>query len=293
MFKSRLEKVLFIKKLKNLPKEIFGGKYILVTSSIDPFFKNWGDDISTVIAQLINPSVRIIPSKYSFNIFRKKEFLSVGSIITWLTKPNTIIWGSGVQFPEDNIIYKGKEIKPLKVLAVRGPLTRDYLLKKNIDCPEIYGDPALLFPKYYKPNVEKKYKLGIIPHFKDKNSKVVKQILEDENIHFIDIQNVTDWRTFINEVASCEAVLSSSLHGIIVCDSYNVPNAWVEFDRKNLKRFTFNDYFMSVNKGMQEPKNLPETPTLEQLIKLTEDWKAPEIDLSPLLSVCPFIKNTK
>ena len=51
---------------------------------------------------------------------------------------------------------------PQKVLAVRGPLSRNYLLENGVDCPDVYGDPALLFPKYYKPHIYKKYKLGII-----------------------------------------------------------------------------------------------------------------------------------
>lgn len=290
-FKSRLEQVLFIKKTKNLWWEFFGGKYILLASSINPFFSNWGDDISTVIAQFMNPSVRVIPASYCFNIFRKKEYLSVGSIITWLTRKNTVIWGSGVQFPEDEILYKGQKIKPLRVAAVRGPLTRDYLLSKGIDCPEVYGDPALLFPKFYQPKVEKKYKLGIIPHFKDKGSVKVKELSNHKEILIIDIQNCKDWQTFINDIVSCEAIISSSLHGIIISDAYNVPNTWAELGKKNLKRFTFNDYFMSVGKGMKTTKSIEGIASLDTLIELTKDWKKPKINLQPLIDACPFSQN--
>ena len=38
--------------------------------------------------------------------------------------------------------------------------------KKNIFVPEIFGDPALLLPLFYEPNIIQKYKnyIGVIPH---------------------------------------------------------------------------------------------------------------------------------
>ena len=90
------------------------------------------------------------------------------------TKPNSIIWGTGC-------IDKGMiGEKPSKVYAVRGPLTREELLKKGIECPEVYGDPALLYPMIYNPKVEKKYKWGIIPHYIEfesaRDRKVIKNL---------------------------------------------------------------------------------------------------------------------
>lgn len=60
----------------------------------------------------------------------------------------------------------------LDVRAVRGPLTREFLLKKGIACPEIYGDPTLLFPLYF-PEFKKAAKssrdYSIVPHFSDEH----------------------------------------------------------------------------------------------------------------------------
>lgn len=60
------------------------------------------------------------------------------------------MWGAGV-------IDDAKELPahPKKVLAVRGPLSRKYLLDRGIECPAVYGDPALLVPKVYHPSVTK------------------------------------------------------------------------------------------------------------------------------------------
>ncbi|WP_410503913.1 hypothetical protein [Flavobacterium sp. XN-5] len=31
----------------------------------------------------------------------------------------------------------------------------------------MYGDPALLLPRYFNSKVEKKYKYGLVPHYND------------------------------------------------------------------------------------------------------------------------------
>lgn len=289
---NRLKRIFLIKKIKNFFQEVFSKKYVLISSSVSPGFYNWGDDVNSVLVELINPSLKAIPRLYSFNFRRKKDYVCIGSIITWMTTPRSVIWGSGVQLPEKEITYKGKVIKPHKVLAVRGPLTREYLLKRNIECPEIYGDPALLFPRYYQsPALEKKkYKYGVIPHFKDKKSISLQKFIDNEDFHIIDIQDFKDWRNFIDQINACEFIISSSLHGIIIADAYNVPNCWVEFDRINLKRFTFQDYFVSVQKPISEPFNINEINSEEDILKIKDQWNPPVIDLDKLMAVCPFNK---
>ena len=228
-------------RLRYLIYESFHSDYIILTASVNPLIHNWGDDISKKLVELINPYTKVIIRKYSYNIRKKDDIACVGSIITWMTTPQTIIWGSGVVYPQKPI-----SAKPQKVLAVRGPLTRNYLIEKGIDCPKIFGDPALLFPFYYKPIIKnKKYKIGIIPHFRDKNNPLLNKFRNDSAVTIIDVTDIHPWTKFIDEINQCENIISSSLHGIIISDAYKVPNRWIEFVGGEKKAFAFHDYLQS------------------------------------------------
>ena len=53
----------------------------------------------------------------------------------------------------------------------------------------------------------------------------------------------------INDILSCEKTISSSLHGLIVSDAYNIPNKWVKFnDKINGDDTKYYDYFKSVKR---------------------------------------------
>ena len=113
---------------------------------------NFGDALNPILYKYITG----IDPMYCKLGAKSPSYMCIGSILNEATE-NTIVWGAGIAVPSQ--INKNIDVR-----AVRGPMTRQYLLNNNIDCPEIYGDPALLLPKYYNPTVTKKYKLGVIPH---------------------------------------------------------------------------------------------------------------------------------
>lgn len=275
--------VKFIFPVKNLFYELFHKNYTILTASVSPMSHNWGDEMSLQLCKLINPNKKFIINRYTWNLFRHDDVLCIGSIITWMTTPKSIIWGSGIVYPEREL-----SAKPQKVLSVRGPLTRQYLLKRGIECPEIYGDPALLFPRYYRPKVEKKYRLGIIPHFRDKNNLLVGKFAKDPSVKIIDVQNVRPWHRFIDDICSCEHIASSSLHGLIISDAYDVPNIWIEFPDGESKKFAFQDYLLSVGRGVSSPLMLKENGDVKDIIKSIR-WKPIDYDSKQLLNTCPFL----
>lgn len=58
---------------------------------------------------------------------------------------------------------------------------------------------------------------------------------------------------------SCKCILSSSLHGLIVADSFNIPNRWISLSESSLlekQNFKYLDYYSSMDVYDEEPLNL-------------------------------------
>lgn len=241
---------------------------------------NWGDALNHVLCNHISgKEVNKIFTRTEDSIFR---YYCVGSILEHVRAENFEVWGSGL------ISEGGRlKVKPNKIHAVRGPLTRKILLKQGYDCPEVYGDPALLYPMFYQPNVKKKYAYGIIPHNMDKDNLWLNQFKDNPNVKIIDILDSTATR-FVDEVNECHTILSSSLHGIICGDSYGIPSYWVELSNKVIgKGFKFRDYYLSVGRPIVDPIR----PKVGDKIKnMNFEKYSISINLDKLLDSCPFKK---
>lgn len=245
------------------------------------FTKNWGDDLNV-------PLVEFISGKTPDSVRRKfvappgeSTYLVLGSILHWADE-NTIVWGSGFISADRRMSCQPKELH-----AVRGPKSREILLAQGIDCPKVFGDPALLYPRFYKLNIiEKKYKLGIIPHHIDKGVPLLEAFQNEDGILVIDIQGSIN--QVVDDICSCERVASSCLHGVICADSYGIPSTWIKFsDRVIGGGFKFRDYFASVGRKDVEPLVMEEEVTVQQVLDQFYDYKI-DIDLDKLYDMCPF-----
>ncbi len=258
-----------LNKLKNLSvadniSVILNKKVLLVWSYSNKIKNNFGDAINPILFEKITHK-KVVDSKRVINLFHKPAYYFIGSILDNLSSSSAIICGSGF------IKYNSKVLKkPQKIIAVRGPLTRETFLKQHIDCPEIYCDPALMLPSIYNPdNIEKKYDIGIIPHYVDKERyNEVKIINHGLSHHFIDIES--DWKQIINEINMCKYILSSSLHGIVAAHAYNVPaTRMILSDNITGGDFKFNDYALSVSNKFIEKYIINDSIDLKKAIALS------------------------
>jgi pyruvyltransferase len=253
------ENLLDEKDKLNNEKMIFNGRKIKSNN-----VTNWGDLVPyKIINSLFDHD---ISEEDVFNVRQPNKNYSVystGSVMHF-TKKDSVVWGTGCI--KENAVGE----KPKKVYAVRGPLTRQELLKKGIECPEIYGDPALLYPMIYNPTIEKKYKWGIIPHYiefeSDEDLKVLKN-LEKQGFKIIDI--CSGEKEFIDQLLEVENVISSSLHGLIVADTYGIPNARVNISNKLIGgNFKFKDYCLSVSRKIDLGYQLNCETTLDEISQI-------------------------
>jgi len=239
---------------------------------------NFGDSINPILIQLLTgkKAVWVNPVYY-----KKRHVLAVGSVLSTASS-HSVVWGSGFLSAEDECVPRSTEIR-----AVRGPQSRQKLLEGGIECPEVFGDPALLLPKVYRPNMKKEHRLGIVAHYYDANNSWLEGIQNEEGIKILNIQEPNPLR-FIDEVLSCERIASSSLHGIILADAYGIPSIWIKLSEKvKGDGFKFRDYFMSAGRQDREPLVVDSDTSLSTLYKHFHDYTI-DVDLATLLAVCPF-----
>jgi pyruvyltransferase len=249
-------------------------------------FRNWGDAINPALVEFISglgvQSVDIdarsllpLPRDPAADTL----YAVVGSIVHH-ADCQTVIWGAGLQ----STGISPKQV-PKAVRAVRGPLTGAELRKQGIECPEIYGDPVLLLPRYYRPEGRKRYRLGIIPHFSDQAESRLERYAANDDVKIIDIRGPL-WST-VNLVCECEHIVSTSLHGLILADAYGIPNAWARLgDAIPGGTFKFSDYYASLGHDVSQP-SVALTESVAALCRASSRREL-TLDLDGLLAACPF-----
>ena len=214
------------------------------------------------------------------------KYMVTGSILNDPLAETCIVWGSGIAHRDTYIR------KPVEIKAVRGPRTREAVLRSGVECPEVYGDPALLLPRFIPRSLLTTniyYKLGIIPHIADYNEVRLKY-WDRKDVIVIDLMRSIE--SVVAQICSCEVLISSSLHGIIVSHAYEKPCGWVKFSGKIIGDDTkYHDYFESVGRFDEPgPLNLEENnPPIEEIVDWIPKSTELKIDLDKLYRACPFI----
>lgn len=248
---------------------------------------NWGDDINIYLLEMIsNRKVGVCNCSLIHKLFSPSHYICIGSILGWYEDEKSEIWGSGFISSDSKL-----DVTPLRIHSVRGKLTRQKLLEQGIECPESYGDPALLMSRYYTPNIQKKYKIGIVPHFMDFDNDAVNDFIRrNPDSIKIQLKGYKNWTDVVDQICSCELILSSSLHGLIISDSYCIPNLWISLsDAVYGEGFKFYDYFSSVDRDITSPYVISNYTDIERIMSIANSIVySAKINFDSIIDSCPF-----
>lgn len=238
--------------------------------------KNFGDDLGPyLVSQLSGSEINYVPivnstlktiilyikglfdGKYKFDDFRstiygiKQEriLITIGSIISSFNSRRADVWGTGIMFSD-------AKINNANFYAVRGKYTQKRLKELGYNAPEALGDPALLLPVVLPEKSNKKYKLGIIPHYI--HYEEIKNKFSNKDVFIVNL--LDDIEKVVSDITCCEQNISTSLHGIIVSHAYQIPCLWYRISEKKLAGddVKFLDYFSSVDIKEYSPFELSE-----------------------------------
>lgn len=198
--------------------------------SLPPLFwhvgvPNFGDDLNPLLYEgLSGTRLRLATDRHA------PHFLGMGSILAQATE-SSIVLGAG-------LIKPATVKQPLKVVSVRGELTRQHLGITD-DLP--LGDPMVLVSRLMSP--DRGDDIGFIPHVSE--LPAIRERVP-ANVRLIDVRRQPD--EVVREIGRCGIVLSQSLHGLIVADAFEIPNIWIAPSKKMVGgEFKFFDYFSTID----------------------------------------------
>lgn len=227
---------------------------------------NIGDYLALdTVQQMLHLVNRIVLDKTN----PKNKLLSIGSVLHF-AENNDTVWGTG---RNGKVAESKHQFKTLDVRSVRGPLTREYLIKRGIACPEVYGDPAILSPLFYPEQI-------ICPDGPSQEFGIVPQ-LNDNLAFYSGYENLLISPRmypgeFIRAILKAKTVISSSLHGVILAESYG-RNAIFLDSGSGETRFKYDDYYQGTGRSTYHiARNIEEAKSLtsEPIPALSERQKA-------------------
>lgn len=193
---------------------------------------NFGDGLNPVLVE------RLFGVRPVWTELPAAELVGAGSILQHVSRVvregatgEKHVWGSGYISDYEQPPITGGAVT---YHAVRGRLTQNYGGLGEVP----FGDPGILSPLLLDKPVVKKHAIGLVPHYIHRQDPEVLRA----GAHIIEVD--ADPLDVIAEIAACEVVFSSSLHGLVVADSFGIPNQRLEFDRAvNGGDWKFRDYY--------------------------------------------------
>lgn len=245
---------------------------------------NFGDRLNEDVCRFLSGSDPVWASPKRCNaafigsilekfIYRRKRWTADALWIKYF-RSKVDVWGSG--FIKDPESSDERLMRRLNIRAVRGKITLERLRRlTGAGLNEVaVGDPGLLASRLFPAKKAPFRVCGIIPHhaelaaIKRSDDTVATEsesgILQDSTIKAMPLferlarsipgavvlNPESSPKTVISRISECEAVLSSAMHGLIVADSFGIPNIrLIASDSLMGGDYKFKDYYSAFSEN--------------------------------------------
>lgn len=206
---------------------------------------NFGDALTPLLLE------KLFDIESEWTPLETAELVGAGSCLQWVSKavmdnPHEMhIWGSGYMFDKEPPV----DSELVTHHAVRGKQSQLYGGLKEV----ALGDPGILSSYLLDKPPVKRFRVGVVPHLWNIHDPLLgKAIEQHSDVLLIDVRLPA--LKVVEQIASCEFIYSSSLHGLIVADSFRIPNQHVEFEKKLFGGgWKFVDYYSVYDISEQRP----------------------------------------
>lgn len=211
-------------------------------AGLDSPYVNFGDALSPIMLALCTgrPIARL-PFRST-----APRLAAVGTIGHGFSGGEVWFWGTcssryvNPGAPADQkVLYETPPDTALHICATRGPLSEAILSGGGrLPAPGVYGDPVWLLPRFYRPAISKRWKLGVILHLSDLTDRSFdvhfnplheRYVVPDDVAADVRLINtvtppaVAAQFDKLDEILACERIVSTSLHGMVLAESYGIP----------------------------------------------------------------------
>jgi pyruvyltransferase len=288
----------------------------------DPPYINVGDALSPAVLTMVSGRpVAHEPFKSD-----APRVAAIGTIAQNLRGGVVDIWGAGCSpwlnplDPSMRRPYRRPADLNLRLCAVRGPMTEALLLDGEPRRRRIpYGDPGVLLPLFYAPQIEKRWDLGVILHlseladraFEARPKPVLARYRIPESLSgsvrlmtMVAPASVDGVRAKIDEMLACRRIVSTSLHGYALAAAYGIPTLYFGSDPgpngmaraplaiDDLSRLNprFIDLIMGWGRRRTiyyRQKKSQETDWEAVMRAIDKHWTPPRIGVERLMGACP------
>lgn len=221
--------------------------------------QNFGDYLSPLLVEMLAHK----PVVYA--PVHKAQMIAVGSIMNrekkakgWFLPHELHVWGAGTDAP--GLSFSRRH----HYHAVRGVHTAAQIEKAPALSPAL-GDPGILASHWWgsRAHPDKRYRIGLIPHYVDQENPHVSRAATLPGVLLINVFWPVE--EVLAAIQSCDFVLSSSMHGLIVADAFGVPNRRVTLSQGLISDYKFTDYYSAY--GLAEPPPV----TAAELVSVCSD----------------------